>query len=489
VIARSGNRYIGFGFSFHAALPITRWMYCGLCSGGSPIRRRVSAESGIALVMALGILIVLSIVGVTMVSYATSNEKSTRYSTATVAAQSLAEAGVNNAISVLESAINPSDPDTLPGAASPTVDTSLTAGTVSWWGSYDDASSTWTVKGQGAVRNPAATGTITRIASVKVAITYSPLWQYWYSDGGDGCTTFTNNVVLSPKLYVHGPLCIDKNVVINSSSLQVDGTLTMLNAASVGTSGAPINQANIAGGCARVTGGPYTTPCSSAQKVYANTITTNSGTLAKPAVNLAYWYQNAHPGPMHNCTTGSVPGGFDTDTTLNRSLPTFTLTPATSYSCTYSTGGQLSWNASTKILTVSGAIFFDGNISMTSGTYQGRGTIFSSGTIAMTGASPKFCGVSTCDASWDPTTNLIVFVAGSSTDQYGFTLQNNQVYQAATYVVDDYQQLNNAENWGPVMARSLYVQNNSTPSIPVNAFPGGTPGAIVTIVPGSWTGS
>ena len=50
---------------------------------------------------------------------------------------------------------------------------------------------------------------------------------------------------------------------------------------------------------------------------------------------------------------------------MNQSLPTvFNLTPAASYSC-YTWQGQLSWNATTRTLTVVGTVFFDGSITMT----------------------------------------------------------------------------------------------------------------------------
>jgi hypothetical protein len=430
---------------------------------------------------------VLAIVGVTITLYATSNQKSQSYSSARVEATSFAENGLNLGITALENAVDPGDLSSLPTAANPTVDTSFGDGTVSWWGSYDATTATWTITGQGAVRNPSATGTITHTASEQAVVTYNPLWHYWYSDGGNGCTTITNNVVISQPLYVNGDLCLDKNAVVNSPTLQVNGTVTLVNHGSVGQSGSPISQANISDGCATNSGGPYTKPCTLSQGVNANSITTNGGTLTKPALGLSYWYQRASPGPVHPCDSGSMPGGFDTDTTLNRSRPTFTLTPNSSYSCSTSTGGHLIWNAPAKTLSISGTIFFDGNITLTSGTYSGRGTIFSSGTISIAGNN-DFCGISSCDGTWNPTANLIVFVAGSSTDTYGFTLSNNGVYQAATYVVDDYQQINNSVNYGPVMARSLDLENNAQASIPVNSFPEGTPGAIVTLVPVSFRG-
>ena len=39
--------------------------------------------------------------------------------------------------------------------------------------------------------------------------------------------------------------------------------------------------------------------------------------LVKPTIDLAGTYALAEPGPLHPCTTGTVPGGFDTVICLN----------------------------------------------------------------------------------------------------------------------------------------------------------------------------
>ncbi len=85
----------------------------------------------------------------------------------------------------------------------------------------------------------------------------------------------------------------------------------------IGTSGSPLTTATIVGGC---TGGnPDPHPCSSTDNVYATTISQTTAPLTKPTVDLANAYATAQPGPLNNCTTGSMPGGFDNDTTMNRS--------------------------------------------------------------------------------------------------------------------------------------------------------------------------
>jgi hypothetical protein len=158
--------------------------------------------------------------------------------------------------------------------------------------------------------------------------------------------------------------------------------------------------------------------------------------------DMGFWYKNADLGPGHPCTTGSVPFVFDGDTTINNSVTPATpinLTPfASSYSCS-SSAGTLTWNNSTKKLTIRGTIFIDGSATIDSAgysgnpvfTYSGTGTIVLSGTFAMKGA--KICAVvsgSDCNwssSAWDPNANALVVVADGDGANGGAQSQSNVV--------------------------------------------------------------
>ena len=99
---------------------------------------------------------------------------------------------------------------------------------------------------------------------------------------------------------------LGKDGIVTGAPLEVDGTLTLSNGATVGSPGSPINAAHLLGGC----GGHA---CAAADGVYATSLDTCRRTSPKPAVDLAGWYANAKPGPSNACTTGNVPGGFDND--------------------------------------------------------------------------------------------------------------------------------------------------------------------------------
>jgi hypothetical protein len=156
--------------------------------------------------------------------------------------------------------------------------------------------------------------------------------------------------------------------------------------------------------------------------------------VANPS-NMGFLYTNASPGPLSPCTTSSLTGSatlpvFDTaggtpDNSINNSAtPTtpFNLTPSGGdYSCKTvltdgSILGELSWNHTTKVLTVTGTIFIDGSATVDatgfSGNpafrYTGFGTIVLAGTFGMQGSA--LCAVVTsngkdCNVSagaWNP---------------------------------------------------------------------------------------
>src|SRR5206468_10176224 len=87
-------------------------------------------------------------------------------------------------------------------------------------------------------------------------------------------------------------------------------------------------------------------------------------------------------------------------TYMNNSAGTQNLTPAFDYRC-QTLGGELSWNNTSKTLTIKGTIFIDGSAYVQNGAvnlYRGQGVIYLRGTLFMKSAS--LCGAvnnSACD--------------------------------------------------------------------------------------------
>ena len=292
------------------------------------------------------------------------------------------------------------------------------------------------------------------------------VWNYVYADSLATCTTLANSVNINVPMYVRGNLCLENSASYTGDALRVGGTVQLQNSATIGYSGDKVPEVHVGGGCRLGSSGPFTSPCGPSQRVYGDVVDASPGTLTKPPVDLAGWYQNSQPGPLHGCTSGSFPGGFDNDTTLNRSRGVVNLVPSTAYDCTVTSGGQvvgrIAWNPSTKALTIAGTIFFDGDIEFSNSAeafYSGRATIYTSGKITMRN-STKVCGAASCDTDWNATQNLLAFVAGSSTDAVGILLENSTTFQGAFYAVNDYSEGNSSKVWGPIIARQLFFQNS-----------------------------
>jgi Tfp pilus assembly protein PilX len=452
--------------------------------------------------MTIGVSLVLGITGTTAMAYSTGNARSASVSKADERAFALAEAGLNYAYSTLYNAPDPTMPGAVPQRSEQAED-----GTIMWWGTLDTQTNTWTLTGRGSLPSPAGGMDVIRTARGRVSVgageagsANNAIWNYLYAEAPTSCTTLSNSVNVNVPFYVKGDLCLDNSSQVSGSTtvLQVGGTVTVNNSAHVGEAGSPISEAYIAGGC-RIGSGPLQSPCGTGQQVFAGTVHTETTNLEKPPVDLAGWYENAKPGPKQGCTSGSFPGGFDNDTTMNRSRSTVNLTPASSYDCTVTDAqggllGRLAWDPSTKALEIAGTIFFDGDIefqNLNEAYYTGRATIYSSGKITMHN-STKVCGSPGCDATWQPTQNLLAFVAGSSTDAVGFQIRNSGIFQGAVYVVNDYSEENSATVWGPIIARQLYFQNSTTNHyVPLGTLLPGMPSTSQEVVtlsnePGSW---
>ena len=65
------------------------------------LRRLLRRQDGITLVMAVGILGVLTVSGTTLIYYSSTNARSVSYSTANASAYDLAESGINEMMSIL----------------------------------------------------------------------------------------------------------------------------------------------------------------------------------------------------------------------------------------------------------------------------------------------------------------------------------------------------------------------------------------------------
>src|SRR3954453_13631173 len=281
--------------------------------------RLVRDESGIALVLALGILVVLAIVVTAGITYTTSNTRASGKSTARIQARQYAETALNQGMSILTQQIavggNPTAANLLgcAGANGQTTDatapsvcsspttkkicfvkgSTCTAGaadTAELYGYYSGTNpgtflgrtvpaSTWFLVGKGYAYDPSLSQvtSTTSFATVKVAgITngsVAGVWNHLFLTAplvpGVCQTDYSgNNLVIDVPLYVIGNLCLSgSNDIIKEVGqpvdLQVGGKLVLSgpNTQVGASSGVPITSGVVVGGCTTVSVTAAATAC------------------------------------------------------------------------------------------------------------------------------------------------------------------------------------------------------------------------------------
>lgn len=227
---------------------------------------------------------------------------------------------------------------------------------------------------------------------------------------------------------------------------------------SIGTSATPVTSVSVQGNC-QLNTNPAHHPCSSADNVYATTIGTTAASVAltPPLINgdvLDAWYMNGAPGPKHGCGNANPnisPLIFDQPSDVNMTTSdddvhyndtTDDITPDDrSYTCkSYDANGfqtgELSWDLPNRVLTVSGTIFFDGDVRFDSDGavthYHGRAMIYAAGDVEF---DEMVCaggtGTQSCYndmSNWNADQNYLVLMAGhnSEYDQGGTYCPNSQ---------------------------------------------------------------
>jgi len=150
--------------------------------------------------------------------------------------------------------------------------------------------------------------------------------------------------------------------------------------------------------------------------------------------------------------------------------------------------GELSWNNSTKTLTIHGTIYIDGSATVNNNSlnrYVGQGVIYLSGTFYLNG---KLCGGvsgSNCDfASWDPNSTLLGIIAngtgpsGSVPSGDSIYVANGGQFQGAFYATGNLEYGNNAFSDGPMIGSQIILANNvSTQAFAPVVAPAGMPGS------------
>jgi Tfp pilus assembly protein PilX len=492
----------------------------------SQIAARLRDERGVSLVVALGIMLVLSVTTIGTIEYTSAGSRHSSLSRSNTIAHTLAEAGLNNAQARLADSANyalnaslltpPGGGGvTCPDGVNTCFETSYEGGTTQWYGTLDTATNKWTIYTWGLTQNPTdPSQTTRRFMKATTTIFADPTqpnnataWNYVLSTKTSNSTTcdvtISNNATVDVDFYVQGNLCLDNNAFViepdhtKPVELVVHGKLQMSNNSRVGVSTSDrLSKARIGGGCvSNITQtGHQCVPPSDPFYVGDYDPQEAPTQIAAPVPDYTGWYSAAKPGPAYPCTSssGTLPNMWDNNTNLDLntagSAGTFNLTPSTvSYSCKYVSGGvtigELTWVHTTKTLTVKGVMYFDGSMTVSDATnvYNGSATIYLTGTLTFANDT-KLCAVnvgSACDFStWDPSSEMLIFVVNGGAATNSVVMSNNTHYQGGIQAKKVVNLSNNVNVEGPLIAEQIAISNNVVlkPLPTISELPLGAPG-------------
>jgi Tfp pilus assembly protein PilV len=402
--------------------------------GRRVLARVVHEESGVALIMALGTMLVLTIALTSTIYMTSASQRHAQISNAEQKASALAEAGINNAVAQLSTQYPSEHKEGTGGGVLTPGTTTNSTGTTSWSGTFDATSERWLLTGIGSVANPTGGSSIVRTTKAKIGLSLIATWTSYGLFTGDptaACTDLKGGISVNVPVYVASCLNVGGNPgtaeakiyeshTPASVTVQVGGQLSLSGGQTVGTSAHPVKWVS-AGSC-------LPAPCGAASGEYALSYPSNAP-IQMPSVDAQAIYNKALWSAA-TCTTGTQP--FDDDSTQNGSKGNVGLFSLASYDCTAhdSLGGdvgRLAWNSSSstvngipgKTLVIDGTIFIDGSLTTSPSEmlrYTGSGTIYFHGSVDLKGT---ICGpgssfnVSTgaCGMTWDPDQGGLLMVA------------------------------------------------------------------------------
>lgn len=438
------------------------------------VRPKLAEESGVALFLALAIMLVVTIMVTSVIAYTSSSSRDASIKRSGQSAYALAEAAVNQALAQLyphyySSSGTANNNSTMYSASwftgtssqqSPTSSAACTAtsscmawSVVSWTptGSAGINKGTLVLRGRGTAQNPTGAAPLTRTVTESVQVLQPPTKvqtpTYWlgiYSGAtGNTCDlTLAQGVTASAPIYVAGNLCVNGSASINGAgvTLRVLGNITIQNGGSNIGGTTAVNSVKVGGGCVKGSGS-LAPPCkinTASTQIWDQSGNTNAPVPTPDPLPAVDWtgVQAQQAAATTSCTAG-----------YSLNAATFVLTGNTSYTCTVtdSTGvvlGSLSYNAASKALTVAGVVYLSGSLDLSTSaavTYTGISSLFVGGSISASNGSALCVHVqgSACDFAnssnsgssnyWDTTQSVLIL------QSQGAITAQNLAFQGGLY--------------------------------------------------------
>jgi Tfp pilus assembly protein PilX len=476
------------------------------------VPERLRDESGIALIMALAVMLVLTVLVTSTLAFTSSNSRDASLKQSGQSAYSLAEAGLSQAKAQLYSHYYNSDGTTynyqtvydaswftsagIPSSQQSPTSTSACTSTstcMSWGVSSWTPASAPNVKGvlvlQGTGRVPNPTGgtqltrNVTNTIYVEKLPQYTPPPSYWtelYSGAtGQPCDLQLGQTVnANAPIYVAGNLCLTSAASIEGSAvtLKVQGNIRLQNGgADIGKTTA-VTSVQVGHGCVKSNNGSYVTPCpinTSTTQIYDRSGRTTAPAPAVETLPAVDWagIQAEQAASTVSCTNG-----------VSLSSATFYLTPAsgagsTGYTCTVKDGvsggtvGSITYNSAAHTVALYGYLYFSGNLDLSNGTpvtYTGVTSLFVAGTVFAANGTVLCVHVAsgTCDVAnalnasspdyWDTTQALLII------ESQGLMSSTNLSFQGGLYSATE---INlgggQGSTQGPLVSPSLIIPGQS----------------------------
>jgi Tfp pilus assembly protein PilX len=490
--------------------------------------RFIRSECGQSLVLAMIVMSALTISIGALISLTTGNEHQFGRDRESARAFHVAEAGVNNGLSLIvtnddQDSASPGThlgpyPFALDGAAGTYSLTKYAKTDAKCQQQAATVASCWVISGSATSPNGTITRTITETAYWLAASSNNPTnanYGLVVDNQGAACVDTHGTVNFTIKdVWISGDFCPSGNVSLippaaHTGSVYIGGVYQGTNNTSVGTSSLPYANIDIVGGCT-VQGSPQICSDSANSNVWSDgPPSVDPSDFELPIIDTPGTYAKGNWNSPQ-CSGGSFT--FDSDTTANGTTPTTSLFSGPSFNCTVNDSGgnpvgHLKWDNTTKQLSISGTVWIDGNVDLSnSGTYvqdnvvtgSNGGTIFINGTVDgssnITVCGPIGSAVPSgygCPGTWDPNLGILGLVIVNPSNQgTAFDRTGNGELDLEVLINQGYANTGGTTVMAPVMADTATMGGNGGSVVPT-APPSGFPSVNVSqatwvVTPGSW---
>jgi len=422
--------------------------------------RAVRDERGIALIMTLGVMLVLTVVLTTVIFLTASGARDANHTNAGQKAYAVAEAGLNNALAQLAPhypILSPAGDSSWvsgPSQAYPGGGACLaSAPCVAWTGVFSGTD--WTLTGTGTVPNPSGgTSPVVKTVSATLHVSQVPTdiqpFGIFSDDPQAQCTDIGGNVSVNVPIYIRNCMLLhgtfdtgDAKIWEPSPYSPATVTVNVVHALTLNGAAATIGfQAGAVDHRVKSVAYGSCVACTGAIHALSETSSPDNS-ISLPALSAAGLYSGTNWAGA-TCT-GTAANPFDISPYTRNNTGGNLFPGSGNYSCTltdsFGKTHSIAYDAATHALSITNSWYIDGDVAFPNATinYTGKGTIYVNGSVSLT-AHAAICASPTC-TTWDPTNpanpNLLIVALNASSTPVAspFTLNGQAMMEASAWAV------------------------------------------------------